>query len=39
MDTKPRWTHHINLRDILHNEVLTFEQKRDTITSKLRNSG
>jgi hypothetical protein len=33
---KPSWAHKINLRDVFHNDGLTFEQKRDTIVRRIR---
>ena len=33
---KPSWEHHINLRDVFHNDDLPFEQKRDAIIRRIR---
>jgi len=33
---KPSWAHKINLRDVFHNDDLTFEQKRDAIVARIR---
>lgn len=32
------WKHTLNLKDLFHNEQLTFEQSRDAIVKRLRNS-
>lgn len=36
---KPIWDRKIRLGDVFHNDALTFEQKRDTIVTRIRNSG
>jgi len=33
---KPSWAHKVNLADVFHNDGLTFEQRRDTIVSRIR---
>lgn len=33
-----RWKYTINLADVFHSDTLTFEQKRDVIVERLRNS-
>jgi len=35
----PVWDRTLNLRDVFHNDALTFEEKRDAIVQRLRNSG
>lgn len=32
------WKYNINLKDVFHNDQLTFEQSRDAIVSRLRRS-
>lgn len=34
----PRWTYTIRLKDVFHNDAMTFEQRRDAIVARLRNS-
>ena len=36
---KPIWGRKINLKDVFRNDALTFEQRRDAIVKRIRNSG
>lgn len=36
---RPVWEYTINLADVFHNDDMTFEQRRDAIVSRIRNSG
>lgn len=36
---KPIWDRAIRLADVFHNDALTFEQRRDAIVKRIRNSG
>jgi hypothetical protein len=33
---KPVWAHKVNLRDVFHDDNLTFEQRRDAIVRRIR---
>lgn len=33
---KPSWEHKINLADVFHNDSLTFEERRDAIVRRIR---
>lgn len=34
----PQWTYTIRLADVFHNEAMTFQERRDAIAARLRNS-
>jgi hypothetical protein len=35
---RPIWDERVNLRDVFHNEAMTFEERRDVIVARLRRS-
>lgn len=37
-DGLPVWAHRVDVSDVFHNERMTFEQRRDTIANRLKNT-